>query len=178
MMTEFDRDELKDIVLDSYRLLVTLPEPSDKNPRKKWEISSRNKLKILPEALREFEDPSASITHFVKSASYSLPRAERGTGADISLNNLLTSLLDMVAVYSKKKDNPEHLRQKLVYLIGYLNWGSDSICVLMTESKDPHEFNERLKAMLKAEFTIIGAESEVERIANAIMQWALPSVKG
>jgi hypothetical protein len=171
-MTEFERGELKEIVLDSYSLLITLPFPKDN--KGKWEVSSRNKLKSLPEALREFDDPTASVTHFVKSASYSLPRAERGSRGDSGLGKLLSCLLDTVGKYSQRdKGNPEHLRHKLIYLIGYLNWGADSICVLLTESHgDDRELQRRLQSMLAAEFTIIGAESEVEKITESVFRWS------
>jgi len=172
-MTEFKREELKEIVLDSYNLIVTLPQPQ-RNWKKEWEIKSRSKLKNLPEALREFQDPSAAITHFVKNTAYFLPRAERGSGTDRVFSELLSKLLDTVSIYSKKTGSPEHIRQKLVYLIGYLNWGSDSVCVLMNASHDDiHEFERRLKAMLAAEFSIIGADSELDKTAKAIMTWAI-----
>jgi hypothetical protein len=171
-MTEFERDELKEIVLDSYNLIVTLPEPQ-KKVGGKWEINSRNKLRTIPESLREFQDPSAAITHFVKNAAYFLPRAERGSGTDKMFNELLSKLVDTVSRYSKKSGSPEHIRQKLVYLIGYLNWGSDSICVLMTASRDEQEFELRLKAMLAAEFSIIGADSELGKVTDAVITWAV-----
>ncbi|OPY38407.1 MAG: hypothetical protein A4E35_00830 [Methanoregula sp. PtaU1.Bin051] len=171
-MTEFQREELKEIILDSYNLILTLPS-LQLNKRKEWEIKSRSKLRTLPEALREFQDPSASITHFVKNTAYFLPRAERGSGTDKTFNELLSKLLDTVSKYSKRTDSPEHIRQKLVYLIGYLNWGSDSICVLKNVShNDQREFERRLKAMLFAEFRIVGADSEVEKMVQAIKGWA------
>lgn len=75
--------EMKDIVLGSYELLVELPPP--KKDADKYEIVSRNKLKNLPEALRENQKDADNIIHFVKYASYFLPRAERGDKSDLSV---------------------------------------------------------------------------------------------
>ena len=70
MSIEFSSEELRELVKDSYELMLSIPGPQ------KYEIKSRSKLKTLPEALYEFEDAQSSITHFVKSAAYFLPRSD------------------------------------------------------------------------------------------------------
>jgi hypothetical protein len=177
MMKEFSKEELKGIVLDSYALLVELPAPVKK--RDKYEIASRSKLKNLPEALREMQDPSAAVTHFVKNAAYFLPRAERGSRMDSGFDKILTGLLERVSLYSKQEKDPEQVRRKIQYLIGYLNWGADSICVLMTATDpDVNELERRLRTMLSAEFAIIGAEPDLERVKKSVMGWVLSEGPG
>jgi hypothetical protein len=174
-MTEFTPEELKEIVLDSYHLVTTLPSPMENKKSGKYEIKSRSKLKNLPEALREFQDPSASITHFVKNAAYFLPRAERGSGTDEGFSNLLPALIEIVSHYTAQKEkSPEHIRQKIVYLIGYLNWGSDSICNLMSVSDGSDQVLERrMRMMVSAELSLTGAEEDLENTIGSLMAWAI-----
>jgi hypothetical protein len=174
MMMEFSKEELKGLVLDSYALLLDLPAPENRN--NKYEMKSRSKLKNLPEALREMDDPSAAITHFVKNASYFLPRAERGKGTERGFDKILSRLLERVNEYVKQeRAAPERARRKIQYLIGYLNWGADSICALMTATDpDVKEFERRLHTMLTAELAIVGGETDVDGLQKRIMAWVMP----
>ncbi|MBU4373709.1 MAG: hypothetical protein KJ714_04565, partial [Euryarchaeota archaeon] len=148
---EFSKDDLKEIVLSSYELLVKIPAPELKS-NGKFEIQSRSKLKNLPESLREMEDASAGITHFVKTASYFLPRAEKGGRDDIIMQPFLDLLLNKVIGIQSKEKNAERAKETIKYLLGYTNWNVDAVCTIFTASKgDNNEIKRRLQTMLGAE---------------------------
>lgn len=172
-MSEFTQEELRDLVLTGYDLaLLTKLEFSqkDNNPRK-YEIKSRNKIKTLPEALREFDDPAMAITHFVKNAAYFLPRADSGGGKQNAIFiPFLDLLLKKVNDYSSQNDNPEHIRKKIQYLIGYGNWSSDSLCFIFS-SVPEKEIRDRVTRMLKAELTLVGGKDNVSTLVDRIMRW-------
>lgn len=173
-MKEFGKDELKEIVLDSYNLLVALPSPEWNSKSGKFEMRSRNKLRSLPEALREMADPAPAITHFVKNAAYFLPRAEKGSSTDKIFGKFLFGLLDRISTYSGKEKDPERVRQKIQYLIGYVNWAADSVCVLRTATNsNENEFKQRLRTMMNAEFTIIGAGADLENVLGKVIKWSI-----
>lgn len=163
MVIELNSNELKELVKDSYELISSIPKP--KPDRKgKYEIASRSKLKNLPEALREFEDAQASVTHFVKSASYFLPRS------DSKLSGFLTVLLEKVKKIQKSENDPERVREKIRYLIGYSNWGMDAVCNIFTETEGV-ETEKRIRTMIGAEFKILGADDDIANVVDQIMKW-------
>lgn len=165
MVIEFKPDELKELVKDSYELMLSIPKPKPNN-KEKYEIESRSKLKNLPEALREFDDNAeASVTHFVKSASYFLPRSDKS-----DLSDFLTVLLEKVNKIQESEDNPERVREKIRYLIGYSNWGMDAICNIFSKTHGT-ETEKRIRNMIGAEFRILGADDDVSRIVSQIMKW-------
>jgi hypothetical protein len=102
---DFSKEDLKGIVLSSYELMIKIPAPEWNHNSKKYEIKSKSKLKTLSEALNEITDASASITHFVKNASYFLPRAER-TGKD---DLVMLPFLDLLLAKVKEIENEEYL---------------------------------------------------------------------
>lgn len=164
--------EMKEIVLSSYELLVKLPSPTPpKSERDKYEIASRNKLKTLPEALRENTDDAANITHFVKYASYFLPRAERSEREERIMLPFLDLLLNKVKEIENKESDPKKAVQQLKYLIGYTNWNADAVCAIFTTSKSDDEIKRRLQTMLGAELDVVGAKDSVEKIVSEIMEW-------
>lgn len=159
---EFSKEELKEIVISSYELLIRIPQPQLKEG--KYELSSRNKFKTLPEALREIPDESASITHFVKTASYFLPRAERGGKDDKAMLPFLDLLLSKVKEIGDKESDPERRIEKIKYLIGYTNWNADSVITIFNAFKnDDNEIRKRLQTMLGAELGIIGARMMLKK---------------
>ncbi|MEA1985257.1 MAG: hypothetical protein U9N13_06355 [Euryarchaeota archaeon] len=160
MDIEFDKEELGKIVLDSYKLMLSIP-----SPKGKYEIKSRSKLKNLPEALREFEDPQSAVVHFVKSASYFLPRS------DEDLNDFLSMLLTKVRKIQDEESDPEKIREKIRYLIGYSNWGMDAICNIFKKADRDDEVRNRLRNMVGAELTIVGEDKYVDKIVSEIMNW-------
>jgi len=163
MAVEFDKDELGKIVLDSYDLMLSIPYPNKKGD--KYEIQSRSKLKNLPEALREFEDPRSAVVHFVKSASYFLPRS----GND--LNDFLSMLLTKVRKIQDEESDPEKVREKIRYLIGYSNWGMDAVCNIFSKAGRDDKIRDRLQNMVRAELLIVGEDGSVDRIVSDIMHW-------
>jgi len=168
MAVEFNKEDLKDLVLDSYELMLKIPSP--KAPI--FEIQSRTKLKTLPEALREFEDAQASVVHFVKSASYFLPRS------DSSLTDFLDMLLIKVQKIQSSESNPELVREKIRYLIGYSNWSMDAVCNIFKKTQGDHEVKRRLENMVGAELKVLGQESSSSKIVDDIMKWKEGSNRG
>lgn len=167
----FSKDDLKEIVLSSYELLVKIPAPELKS-NGKFEVQSRSKLKNLPESLREIEDASAGITHFVKTASYFLPRAEKGGSDSIIMQPFLDLLLNKVIGIQSKEKDAKRARETIKYLLGYTNWNVDAVCTIFTASKgDNNEIKRRLQTMLGAELNIIGAAESTEKIVSEILKW-------
>jgi len=162
MAVDFKSEELKELVLDSYDLMLSIPSPSKKD---KYEIKSKGKIKNLPEALREFEDPQSSVTHFIKSATYFLPRS------DSKLSDFLDTLLEKVQKVQATETNPERIRDKIRYLIGYNNWGMDAVCYIFKEETDDNEVKKRLQRMIGAELKAVGAEENASDIVGKIMKW-------
>lgn len=167
----FSKDKLKEIVISSYELLVKIPAPELKS-NGKFEIQSRSKLKNLPESLMEIEDASAGITHFVKAASYFLPRADKGGRDDIIMQPFLELLLNKVIGIQSRENDPKRARENIKYLLGYTNWNIDAVCTIFTASKgDIIEIKRRLQTMLGAELNIIGAAESTEKIVSDILKW-------
>lgn len=168
---EFEKEELKEIVLSSYELLVKIPAPEHNN-KGEFVIKSRSKLKNLPESLREMVDASAGITHFVKTASYFLPRADKGGKDDIIMEPFLDLLLNKVIGIQSKEKDAKRARENIKYLLGYTNWNVDAVCTIFTASKgDNNEIKRRLQTMLGAELNIIGAAENTEKIVSDILKW-------
>lgn len=169
---EFTQEEMRELVLMSYRLLETIPCPKLNN--NKYEIPSRNKLKSLPGALREQRDPAAAIAHFTKWAAYFLPRAERKE-VGVRMVKYFDALLECIVKIKeseKKGGDVDYNRvlEKISYLLGYTNWSADAICGMFTHfGGDKQELRSRLKNMLDAELGILDAKGESERILEAIM---------
>lgn len=168
---EFSKEELKEIVLSSYELLLKIPAP-EANNNGEFVIKSRSKLKNLPESLREMEDASASITHFVKTASYFLPRAEKGGRDEIIMQPFLDLLLNKVIGIQSREKDAKRARENIKYLLGYTNWNVDAVCTIFTASKgDIIEIKRRLLTMLGAELSIIGAAESTEKLVSEIIKW-------
>ncbi|WP_367343813.1 hypothetical protein [Methanomethylovorans sp.] len=161
MAVELNKNELKDLLLDSYELIYKIPPP--KPP--KYEVQSRSKLKNLPEALRESSDPEAAVMHFVKSASYFLPRS------DSNLRDYLDLLLKKVQKIQKSDSDPEKVREKIKYLIGYSNWGMDAVCNIFKDGSSDKEVRARLQNMVGAELKILESTEERDKIVNDLMEW-------
>lgn len=163
MTRQFDSEELRELVKDSYDLMLSIPGPD----QKKFEIGSRSKLKNLPEALNEFEDDArSSITHFVKSAAYLLPRS------DNKLSGFLDILLSKVQKIQRSENDPEKIREKIRYLIGYSNWSMDAICNILKEChKSNIDPQDKIRNMISAEFKILGAEEDIDKFVNKIIRW-------
>lgn len=168
MAVEFNKEDLKELVLDSYDLMLKIPSP--RPPR--FDILSRSKLKNLPEALREFEDAQASVVHFVKSASYFLPRS------DSSLTDFLDVLLTKVQKIQKSESDPELVREKIRYLIGYSNWSMDAVCNIFKKSQGDNEIKNRLQNMVGAELKVLGVGNDSNAIVDKIMKWKEGSNRG
>ena len=175
----FSKEELKDIVLSSYELLVKIPAPKpNKNNTEKFEIQSRSKLKNLPESLREMEDASAGITHFVKVASYFLPRAEKGERDEMSLQSFLEGLLKKVIDIQSREKDAKRARENIKYLLGYTNWNVDAVCTIFSASKgNDIEIKRRLQIMLTAELNIIGAADRIDNLVSEIIKWKQSAVE-
>ncbi len=160
MAIEFEKSELRELVIDSYNLMLSI-----KGLNKKYEIQSRSKLKNLPEALREFEDPTASVVHFVKSAAYFLPRS------DAKLNAYLDKLLEIVQKIQNSDGNPERIKEKIRYLIGYSNWSMDSVLFICKNGNSDVDIEKRLKNMIGSELQIVGAQDDTDMLVKRIMDW-------
>ncbi len=161
MAVELNKNELKDLLLDSYELISKIPPP--KPP--KYEVQSRSKLKNLPEALRELSDPEAAVMHFVKSASYFLPRS------DANLRDYLDLMLKKVQKIQTSESDPEKIREKIKYLIGYSNWGMDAVCNIFKDGSSDTEVRARLQNMIGAELKVLESTEERDKIVNDLMKW-------
>lgn len=172
MAIELDKNELKEILLDSYELISKIPSPQ-KTKEGKYEIPSRSKLKNLPEALREFEDPEAAVMHFVKSSSYFLPRADT---KNAKFTDYLKLMLEDVQKIQANEKDPEKVREKIKYLIGYSNWGMDAVCnIFNLKGITDVETRNRLKNMIGAELKVLESVEEVDEIVNDLMKWKVPA---
>ncbi len=168
MAIELNKNELKDILLDSYELISKIPPPRPP----KYEVQSRSKLKNLPEALREFPDPEAAVIHFVKSASYFLPRS------DSNLRDYLDLMLKKVQKIQANENDPEKVREKIKYLIGYSNWGMDAVCnIFNLKGITDVEIRNRLKNMIGAELKVLGSTEERDKIVNDLMKWKMATTE-
>ncbi len=166
---QMNAEELREIVIKSYKLTVLMPKPSKKEG--KYAIESRSKFKSLPEALRQMEDASASITHFVKSAAYFLPRKDAGTRPDQMLP-FMDRLLEYVNELNGSGVDAEKVREKLQYLIGYANWNADAICAVLTANGgDKAKSEGTIRNMLEAELKVVGAGDEVEKVFELVKGW-------
>ncbi len=122
--------------------------------------------------MREFEDAPASVTHFVKSASYFLPRS------DSNLTDFLDMLLIKVQKIQLSESNPERVQKKIGYLIGYSNWSMDAICNIFKQTRRDEEVKQRLQTMVGSELMVLGAEDDASRIVDDIMRWKAGEGKG
>lgn len=161
MSVEFTKEELRDLVIDSYELMIHLPSPHPS----KYEIKSRTKIKTLPEALNEFEDPEAAVTHFVKGAAYFLPRS------DANLRAFLDTLLQKVHKIQTTEKDSERIREKIRYLIGYTSWGMDSVCNIFKKSHNEDQVKLRLSTMISTELKMLDDDKASQTIVDGIMKW-------
>ncbi|MDD1724400.1 MAG: hypothetical protein LUQ07_04655 [Methanospirillum sp.] len=162
-------NELKQLVLWSYELTALMPAP--RMEREKYTIDSRNKFKSLPEALRQMEDASASVTHFVKSAAYFLTRKE-GKGNPQQMMAFTEMLLERVKQLNDGSHEPGWVREQLKYLIGYANWNADAVCAILTASAGDRERGmELIRKMLEAELQVIGATDQVQQVYDLLKGW-------
>ncbi|MDX8551973.1 hypothetical protein KHC33_04955 [Methanospirillum sp. J.3.6.1-F.2.7.3] len=172
---QINSEDLKKIVTWSYELTVLMPSPKEYNKkeedRKKFVIDSRSKFKSLPEALRQMDDAAASITHFVKTAAYFLPRKDAGVKPEQMLP-FLQRLLEQVGELNSTIEKPEMVREHLMYLIGYANWNADAVCVILTANNgDFNKSSEVIRKMVKAELRVLGAEDQVNDICSRVEKW-------
>lgn len=164
---QMNADELKKIVLMSYELTVLMPKPIKKDD--KFVIDSRSKFKTLPEALRQMDDAAASITHFVKSAAYFLPRKDAGTKPEQILP-FMNKLMEQVDELNRSGGEPERVREQLKYLIGYANWNADAVCAILTAMGELKS-QDTIRKMLEAELKVVGADHEVDQVFSQIQKW-------
>ncbi|MCA1917602.1 hypothetical protein [Methanospirillum hungatei] len=160
-------EELKKIVLMSYELTVLMPKPIVKDD--KFVIESRSKFKTLPESLHQMEDAAASVTHFVKSAAYFLPRKDAGTKPEQMLP-FMNKLMEHVNELNRSGGEPERVRELLKYLIGYANWNADAICAILTAMGEAKS-SDTIRNMLEAELKVVGADHDVDRVFSQIQKW-------
>jgi len=164
---QMNADELKKILLMSYELTVLMPKPIKKVD--KFVIDSRSKFKTLPEALRQMDDAAASITHFVKSAAYFLPRKDAGTKPEQMLP-FMNKLMEQVDELNRSGGEPERVREQLKYLIGYANWNADAVCAILTAMGELKS-QDTIRKMLEAELKVVGADHEVDQVFSQIQKW-------
>ena len=175
MAVEFNKEKLRELVLDSYELMLSLPSPEKKN--NEYKIESRSKIKNLPEALREFTNPNSAVSHFVKSAAYFLPRAKSKKEEQMMMPFLDILLTNVKKIQDNEKD-PEIIREKIRYLVGYNNWSMDAVCNIFTYTSHDNECRKRLKTMIDAELKILDAEDDSNVIVDKIMHWKAGSNRG
>lgn len=175
---QIETNEYKNLVIWSYELTVKMPNP--KKDGQKYGIESRSKFKSLPEALRHLDDPSASITHFVKNAAYFLPRKEGRLNPE-KIMPFLEKLIERVTNLNDGSKDPEVVREELKCLIGYANWNADAICAILTATEgDVSRAKDMIRKMLQAELSVIDAQDKMESIYSQLERWAFegPDSKG
>jgi len=134
---------------------------------KKWGLESKTKLKSLIEGLRQFEDPNNSILHFIKFAEYSLPRSH--------LDKTLIELLNAVKELREDESDPELLKKKLHYLLGYINWSIETFLNVL--NSDEKNVKENLRTILMTEGAIIDYEEGIEEKVKELIEWKNRSLK-
>jgi len=172
-MQDLTADELKVLISDSYALILKLKLERKDFPSQQYSVSSRNKIKNLAEALREMDEPGAAIPHFIKNAAYSLPRAERG-GHDNKFLPFLDLLIQTVNRISQTEPVLERRRKKIQYLIGYINWGAESLCTIFAANETRTEAQRQVSDMIKAEYSVLStapSNQETQRLVDNLMTW-------
>ncbi len=171
---QIETSQYKNLVIWSYDLTVKMPSP--KKEGQKYKIEPRSKFKSLPEALRHLDDPSASITHFVKNAVYFLPRKE-GRLNPKHIMPFLDTLIERVTNLNDGSKDPEIVREELKLLIGYANWNADAVCAILTAADgDASKAKDMIQKMLHAELSVIGATDSIGSIYSQLERWAIASL--
>ena len=159
------REELKNVLLGSYDLVVRAPW------EKKYEIKSRTKIKSLIESLRQFDEADKAVLHFVKYAEYFLPRSK--------LHQMLDVLLEKVSEIRQSTERSENMREQIQYLIGYSCWSMDALCELFKEcDKSGKDVEEHVRRMVETEFGVIGASDHSDATVKKIMNWHASAQSG
>ena len=155
--------DIKRALVDAWEIVVDGVAQEEKNPLKKekehpkWTIDRRTKIRSLIEGLRQFENPSDSVTHFVKYAEYTLPRSD--------FNRTLEVILKKINEMRDKIKDPKELQEQIKYTIGYLCWSLDGLCNVLTVAEksnlDESNVKKELDSML----------SKVEVYLDKLMKW-------
>jgi hypothetical protein len=85
-------------------------------------------------------------------------------------------MLENIQKIQANEKDPEKIREKIKYLIGYSNWGMDAVCnIFNLEGINDVEIKNRLKNMIGAELKVLGSSEEVDKIVNDLMKWKVGS---
>ena len=129
-------------------------------------IDSKTKIKSLNEGLRQFEEPEAAVTHFIKYAEYTLPRS--------NLNWTLNIMLKCIAGLRRQTDDFGIIKERIKYTIGYMAWSLEGILNVLntTHNEGEDALRRELEAMVLTELNVSGTQGlDPDGIVRAIMQW-------
>ncbi len=162
-----EEEELARILKHSYSLVLKTKLKYSKY-KNEFNIDSRTKIKNLGMALRQFDNPKASFLHFIKYATYSLPRSRLHIGDTDFLTQLLKAIQD-IENNAQPNSDYKHEIEQLHYLTGYASWTMDSLVIIFSSISET-EINDAVKRMLETEFAIINEPFPTD-INDKIIKW-------
>jgi len=167
-----------DLVKKSYELILLLQFERDRDNT--YRLKSRNKVRNLATALNEFDDPSTAIPEFVRHSTDSLTHGAAAAtfGAFLAKitdpadqNGIQMTINTNISAYTS-----EVKRNKIREIIGYTNWGTESVCAIFSAyPQDNEKVRKRLESMINAEFAVlwektgISDESYKKNLVNGLM---------
>jgi len=158
---------VKDVLKDSYDLLIEGIINDAKWKKGKYEIESRTKLKSLMEALRQHDTPEDNILHFIKYSEYFLPRS--------GFNKTLNLLLNKISNIEKRNKDKKNALNEIKHTVGYTLWTADGLCNIFTETSKEGDgkVKEHVKKMIDTEFEIaeLKDDNKKSKIVDAIIKW-------
>jgi hypothetical protein len=87
-------------------------------------------------------------------------------------------LLSKVQKIQREESDPEKIRERIRYLIGYSNWSMDAVCNIFGMSASDQQVRERVHTMVNAELGLIDREKDVDIIVDKIMKWKSNNPRG
>lgn len=160
-----EEEDLARVLKHSYNLVIKTKLRCYKN---RFDIDSRTKIKNLGVSLRQFDYPKASFLHFIKYASYFLPRSNLHRGDTDFLTPLLKAIQD-IENNAQPNSDYKHEIEQLHYLIGYASWTMDSLVSIFSSISET-EINDAVKRMLGTEFAIINEPFPTD-LHDKIIKW-------
>lgn len=86
-------------------------------------------------------------------------------------------MLKKVQKVQASENDPEKVREKIKYLIGYSNWGMDAVCNIFKDGNNDTEVRSRLQNMISAELKVLESTEERDKIVNDLMKWKMAATE-
>jgi len=156
------------LVKNSYDLIKTLQiERNKKGDRITYSIKSRGKLRNLSAPFMELGNTDDALNRFREYTHKSLEHGSAKTtfekllermyhepekDADDATPQGVITKIDSTS----RRVSPEVRASMIRYILGYTNWGAESICAIFSAyPKDDNVVRIRLTSMINAEFAVI-----------------------